>query len=220
MINTFLPDCDGMINTYVQECDDLIYSLAKKYSNGYNIEDLYQAGCVGVMKASKRFKGDLNVEFPAYARGDILGEMIEYIRSDRNIRVSNDCYDVYKRYRKARVLLRNKYGREPSVSEICSFMNLSERQLAYIIESTAFTKSLDYEFASLDYSNGDNRLIDKLALDEELERIEEPGKSIIKYRYYYGMSQQETAEIMGLSQSKVSREESLSLKRIKSKIAA
>lgn len=209
-----------MINTLLQECDGLIYSIASKYSNGYNIEDLYQVGCIGVMKAYKNFKGNLNVKFTTYAYNYILGEIIDYIRKDRNIRVSNEYYDVYKRYKKARVLLRNKYCREPTFSEISSFMNLSERELSFIIESTAFTKSIEYEFEPFDYSNEDNRLIDKLALDEELEKMEEPGKSIVKYRYYYGMSQQETAEIMGLSQSKVSREETLTLKKIKNKIAA
>lgn len=209
-----------MINTLLQDCDGIIYSIASKYSNGYNIEDLYQVGCIGVMKAYKNFKGNLNVKFTTYAYNYILGEIIDYIRKDRNIRVSNEYYDVYKRYIKTKDILRNKYCREPSFSEICSFMNLSEMELCSIIESTSFTKSLEYEFEPYDYSKNDNRLIDKLALDEELEKIEEPGKSIIKYRYYYGMSQQETAEALELSQSKVSREETLTLKKIKTKISA
>ncbi len=209
-----------MIDTIIEECDGLIYSIASQYKNNYNIEDLYQAGCIGVMKAYKNFNGNLNVKFSSYAYKYIVGEMIDYIRKDRNIKVSNEYYDVYKRYEKTKNLLRNRFCREPKFQEICEFMGLNEQELLCIIESTAFTKSIEQEEMIESYVSEDDKLINRLALDAELENIEEPAKSIIKYRYYYGMSQQETASIMELSQSRISREESHALKRIKSKIVA
>jgi len=208
-----------MINTIINDCDGLIYSLASKYKNSYNIEDLYQVGCIGVMKAYKNYNSSYKVKFSTYAYNYILGEIVDYIRKDRNIKVSNDYYDIYKRYEKTRDLLRNKYCREPMFSEISSFMNLSENELLSIIESTMYTKSLDYEFEEFNYTKGDTNIIDKITLDQELEKIEEPGRSILKYKYYYGMSQQEIASLMQISQSKVSRQETLALKKMKNKIA-
>lgn len=208
-----------MINTIINECDGLIYSIVSKYKNSYNIEDLYQVGCIGVIKAYKNYNTTYKVKFSTYAYNYILGEIVDYIRKDRNIRVSSDYYDIYKRYEKTRELLRNKNCREPLFSEICSFMEVSEKDLLSVIESTMYTKSLENEFEQYDYSQDSTNIIDKIMLDEELDKIEEPGRSILKYKYYYGMSQQEIASMIGMSQAKVSRQESLALKKMKNKIA-
>lgn len=205
-----------MINSVIEECNGLIYSIANKYKNNYNIEDLYQVGTIGVMKAYENFKSNKNVKFSTYAYKYIMGEMLEYIRNDRNIKVSNEYYDLYKRYVKAKNLLQNKYCREPLFKEIADFLEIDENILLNVIEKTAFTKSIDYEMdVTNNYSKNDN-LINKLVLDEEIDKLEEPAKSIIKYRYFFGLSQQETAQSLNLSQSKVSREETHALKKMKS----
>lgn len=207
-----------MINSVIEECNGLIYSIANKYKNNYNIEDLYQVGTIGVMKAYDNYKSNMNVKFSTYAYKYIMGEMLEYIRSDRNIKVSNEYYDLYKRYVKAKNLLQNKYCREPLFKEIADFLEIDENILLNVIEKTAFTKSIDYEMdVTNNYSKNDN-LINKLMLDEEIDKLEEPARSIIKYRYFFGLSQQETAQSLSLSQSKVSREETHALKKMKSNI--
>lgn len=207
-----------MINSVIEECNGLIYSIASRYKNNYNIEDLYQVGCMGVMKAYENFKSNMNVKFSTYAYKYIMGEMLEYIRNDRNIKVSNEYFDLYKRYEKVRNLLQNKYCREPSFKEIADFLEIDENELLNIVEKTAFTKSFDYEMdIANNYSKNDD-LINKLMLDEEIDKLEEPARSIIKYRYFFGLSQQETAQSLNLSQSKVSRQETLALKKMKSNI--
>lgn len=207
------------MNNVIEECNGLIYSIAKKYSNNYNIEDLYQVGCIGVMKAYENFKKNLNVKFSTYAYKYIMGEMLEYIRNDRNIKVSSDYYDIYKRYTKVKSILQNRYLREPTFKEIADFLELDESYLVSVIERTAFTKSYEYETSAVDNYSTDENLINKLMLDEEIDSLEEPSRSIIKYRYFFGLSQQETAEMLKLSQAKVSRCETLALTKIKSSIA-
>lgn len=206
------------MNTVIEECSGLIYSIARKYSNNYNIEDLYQVGCIGVMKAYDNFKRNLNVKFSTYAYKYIMGEMLEYIRNDRNIKVSNDYYDIYKRYTKVKILLQNKYLREPTFKEIADFLEISEGDLVSIIERTTFTKSYEYEVSSVNNYSIDENLINKLMLDEEIDSLEEPSKSIIKYRYFFGLSQSETAKMLKISQAKVSRCETLALTKMKSNI--
>ena len=207
------------MNNVIEECTGLIYSIAKKYSNNYNIEDLYQVGCIGVMKAYENFKKNLNVKFSTYAYKYIMGEMLEYIRNDRNIKVSSDYYDIYKRYAKVKSILQNRFLREPTFKEIAEFLELDESYLVSVIERTAFTKSYEYETSAVDNYSTDENLINKLMLDEEIDNLEEPSRSIIKYRYFFGLSQQETAEMLKLSQAKVSRCETLALTKIKSSIA-
>ena len=207
------------MNNVIEECNGLIYSIAKKYSNNYNIEDLYQVGCIGVMKAYENFKKNLNVKFSTYAYKYIMGEMLEYIRNDRNIKVSSDYYDIYKRYTKVKSILQNRFLREPTFKEIAEFLELDESYLVSVIERTAFTKSYEYETSAVDNYSTDENLINKLMLDEEIDNLEEPSRSIIKYRYFFGLSQQETAEMLKLSQAKVSRCETLALTKIKSSIA-
>ena len=207
------------MNNVIEECNGLIYSIAKKYSNNYNIEDLYQVGCIGVMKAYDNFKKNLNVKFGTYAYKYIIGEMLEYIRNDRNIKVSSDYYDIYKRYTKVKSILQNRYLREPTFKEIADFLELDESYLVGVIERTAFTRSYEYETSVVDNYSTDDNLINKILLDEEIDNLEEPSRSIIKYRYFFGLSQQETAEMLKLSQAKVSRCETLALTKIKSSIA-
>lgn len=203
-----------MINTLIYDCEGIIYSIANRYKDNYNIEDLYQVGCIGVIKAAKNFNKYLNVKFTTYAYNYILGEIIDFIKKDRNIVVSDDYFNIYNRYKKVKDLLYSKYQREPLFSEICEFMHIDDKTLINIIERTAFTKNIDDE-NNIPF---DTNIIEKLALDEEIDKLEEPGKSIIKYKYFYGMTQSEIAEMLHLSQSKISRVEKDSLKLMKKKI--
>ena len=209
-----------MINTLIKDNEWLIYSIASKYSDYYNIEDLYQAGVIGIIKASKSYKDNYNVKFSTYAYKSVLGEIIDFIRKDRNIVLSDEAYCLYKKYIKVKELLYNKYEREASFSEICSFMGISEQQLLNIIESISFTRSIDSDnqvYNSL--SNDDmSRIEDTIFVQEELDKLSEVDKRIIDYRYYQGYTQSETANIMGLSQVKVSRQEKLILSKIKNNI--
>ena len=128
---------------------------------------------------------------------------------------------IYKKYINIRELLFIKYEREPSFSEISSFMEISESGLLNIIESVMFTMSSEVSEDFIYEGVVDNRddILNKILIDTELESMDEIDRKIIDYRYYQGYSQSETAILMGMSQAGVSRSEKLILSKIKDKIA-
>ncbi len=210
-----------MEETYkrIKESEGLIYSIAKKYSSYNDIDDLYQAGSIGVIKAINKYDKNSNVKFSTYAYKYILGEIIDFIRKNKTIIVSDEVYDIYKKYIKIRDLLSSKLQREVSFSEICSYMGIEEKQMICIIESVSYSKSIDdnlYDTVSNDYRN----IIDnEILLSNEIETLNDFDKSIINYRYYEGYTQDETAKIMGISQAKASRCEKIILNRMRENIA-
>ena len=198
----------------IKENERLIYKIASKYSMYYNIDDLYQSGMMGIVKAYKKYDKSSSCKFSSYAYKYILGEMIDFIRKDRNIIVSEDVFDIYKKYIKIKDLLFNKYEREPSIKEISAFMEISEHQLLNVIEGVAFTYDIDFE-----YSDDKREFVDnKILIDEEISSLDLFSKMLINYRYYQGFTQCETAKKLGVSQVKVSREEKLILNRIRNNI--
>ena len=208
-----------LVNQRIIESTNLIYSIASKYKDYYSIEDLFQAGCIGVIKASNSYKDNQNTKFSTYAYKYILGEIIDYMRKDRNIIISDETFDIYKQYLRIKELLTAKYDREVSFSEICKYIDIDERKMLNIIESVSFAKSINDEISN-GYSNDNREEIDnEILLKSELDELNSFDRTIIDYRYYQGYSQSETALILGLSQSKVSRCEKLILKRIKDNIA-
>lgn len=205
--------------TLIKESEGLIYKIASKYSMYYSIDDLYQVGSIGVIKAYKNFKRDTSVKFSTYAYKYILGEIIEFIRTDRNIRVSEEYMSLYKKYLSVKTLLTTRYGREVAFKEICSFMEIDESVMLNIIETISFTKSMDEK--DYDYGNDKREEIDnRILLDTELSLMDDFDRQLIEYRYYQGYTQSETADVLGVSQVKVSRQEKLILERMKSNICA
>lgn len=206
------------ISSLIEDNKKLIYKLASEYSSLYNAEDLYQVGIIGIIKAYKNYDRNSNVKFSTYAYKYIMGEMINFIKKDRNIIVSDEYFEIYKRYLKIKDLFLNKYEREASLKEISEIMGLSEHKLVSIIESVAYTKS-GYECVKY-YNDEREDVINRIIINDSLDGLEEDERRIINYRYYDGLSQSETAQKLGLSQVKVSRSEKLILSKMKNKIAA
>lgn len=207
-----------MNNELIESNSWLIYKIAKTYSEYYNIEDLFQVGSIGIIKAYKNYNKESNVKFSTFAYKYVLGEIINYIKKDRNIVVSDEYMSLYKKYEKVKSLLTTKYNREVSFNEICKFMEIDEQKLLSVIESVMFTKSIDDDL-SYDYGY-DNRedIFNKMLVESELEMLEPFDKSIIDYRYYQGYTQSETADALNISQVKVSRREKMILQRMKNNI--
>lgn len=199
----------------IKENENLIYKIASKYSNYYNIDDLYQAGCMGIIKACKNYKNN-NTKFSTYAYKYILGEMIDFIRKDKNIIISDETYDLYKKYIRIKELLCEKYQREVSFSEICKYMNVDEKYMLRIVESIYVDKSESvYENAYIDMRDNIDM---EILIENEIENLNEYERALIKSRYFMGYSQDETASLLGVNQVKVSRNEKLILKKIKDNI--
>lgn len=201
----------------IKDNEWLIYSIAKKYLTYNNMDDLYQAGSIGIIKAYKKYNEDSNVKFSTYAYKYILGEMIDFIRKDKSIIVSDEVYDIYKKYNKIKDLLCFKYNREVSFNEICSYMNIDEKQMLSIIESISYSKSIDESL--YDYIPNNNEFtFDDIVINSEIDMLNEFDKSLIDYRYYQGYSQEETARLLGISQAKASRCERLILNKMRENI--
>lgn len=209
-----------MNDEMIKENSWLIYKIAKSYSEYYNMDDLFQVGSIGLLKAYKNYNIDSNVKFSTFAYKYVLGEIINYIKKDRNIIISDEYMSIYKKYEKIKFLLTTKYNREVSFSEICKFMEIDELKLLGVIESVMFTKSIDEE-GLINYEFGyDNRedIFNKMLLENEIDALEPFDKSIINYRYYQGYTQSQTAEVLNTSQVKVSRREKLILQKMKHNI--
>lgn len=210
-----------MSNEIIESNSWLIYKIARSYSEYYNIEDLFQVGSIGLLKAYKNYDKNSNVKFSTFAYKYVFGEIISYIKKDRNIIVGDEYMSIYKKYEKVKSLLISKYNREVSFSEICKFMEMDEQKLLSVIESVMFTKSIDgdslinYELA---YDNRED-IFNKVLLESELDALEPFDKSLINYRYYQGFTQSETAQALNTSQVKVSRREKIILQRIKTNIS-
>lgn len=209
----------------INENKRLIYSIASKY-NYYDIEDLFQVGVIGLINAYKNYDKTSSIKFSSFAYKYILGEIIKFIRNDRNIRLSSDYFKIYKLYINAKEVLMQKYGRSPSVGEISLFMEIDENELVNIINASEFTlsleSSLEDDYALLNTLGYDEReeMERKTIIEESINKLEEFDKKIIDLRYYKDYSQSETAAILGVSQAKVSRKESYALKLMKKNIVA
>ena len=142
--------------------------------------------------------------------------MIDYIRKDKNIIISDEAYDIYRKYIKIKELLNEKYQREVSFSEICKYMNIDENNMVRIIESIYVDKSE----TSLDNSYVDSRdnIDNEIFIQSEINNLTDYEKSLINYRYYLGYTQDETASILGTNQVKISRNETLILKKLRENI--
>lgn len=208
---------DNNVESLIRDNEGLIYKIANRYKACYSIEDLYQAGCIGIIKASKKYKKGGECKFSSYAYKYILGEIIDFIRSDKTIIISNESYTIYKRYLKVRELLGKKFNREPTFEEICAYMNISSRALLSIIESVSVSKEIDEVGYKLS-SDEETSMDDIISLNHSLGLLSSEEKRLIDYRYYQGYTQDETASLMGMTQVKVSRSERLILNKIKREI--
>ena len=205
----------GEIEEVINDCEKMIYKIAYKYSKYYNIEDLYQSGMIGLIKAYKKYNKSSLCKFSSYAYKYILGEIIDFIKKDRNIVISDEIFELYKRYLKVKDLLLNKNEREPSIYEISTFMNISESKLISIIESVAFTHEINFEYSDDDRERLDNKIL----IESEISDLDLFSKTLIKYRYYEGLSQSETEKLLGVSQANVSRSEKMILSKMRNNIA-
>ena len=204
---------------------NLIYKIALKYKNSYNIEDLYQVGVIGLIEAYKNYDRNSNTKFSSYSYMYILGNIIEFIKKDRSLKVSDNVSKLYNAYEKSKEFLTQKFQRDPTMSEISEFMKVDERVIYEIVLSKERVSSLDEKINDTEYDNyeiigEDNRenIDNRIVLNNSISKLNEIDKQIIKYRYYNDYTQRETAEFLNMSQVQVSRHETKALKLIKKEI--
>ena len=211
---------DRIIDNY----EKLVYSIINKYSFFGEIDDLYQVGMMGLLKACENYNSEFNTKFSTYAHTYILGEVLKYIRDNKAVRTSRDLIRLNSRIEKAREILSQKLMREVSNSEIASFLEIDEKLVDEAIIASNHVKSLDYElndegkelnlYDSIMYDEKgfDSEIID---LKDSLESLDEEERRLIRYRYFDDKTQSEISSELGISQVQVSRKEAKILQKLK-----
>ena len=195
---------------------NLIYSIASKFKG--DKEDLFQAGCLGLMDAYQKYDSNYNTKFTTYAYPFIMGEMYKYVLGDKNIKLSPEIVKLNLAIKKAEDYLTQKFKRGPTDIELSSFLEIPVYKLVET-RNCYQTLSLDddtnesslYDFVSSDDVSKD----DLILLKDALNCLEAKEKELIIKRYFYNKTQQEVANELGINQVKVSREEGKVLTKLK-----
>lgn len=208
----------------INSTSGMIYMIINKYFKGYDKEDLYQVGVIGVIKAYNNYKKDHNTKFSTYAYTYIYGELYTYINNLKGLKVARENYSLYRKINDARNILSQKLMKEPSIYELSSFLELDYKLIENIISSMQSVDSLertiisdDKDLSLLDVvgDKKDYYNIDYLMLNDEVNNLPEPWKEVIKLRYFEDKTQSEVAKMLGMNQVEISRGETKILKKIK-----
>ena len=213
-----------MLEKLIIDNERLIYSIANYFKSYHSKEDLFQAGCMGLIKAYNNFDSTLDVKFTTYAYPYILGEMKKLIREDKTMKVSRDISKVNLKIEKAYVLLTQKLGKEPSTYELSEFLNIPHELIVEALNSFKISSLDDVVYDNLRVedivSDKVNDLDTLIALRNSIEELSEEEKEIINLRYVNDLTQMEVSKLLGISQVQVSRKEGKLLVKIKDKMIA
>lgn len=199
------------MDTLLEENRYLIHSIAKKFYN-VDFEDLYQAGCLGLIKACNNYD-ESNGKFSSYAYKYIFGEMYDLSISCRNIKLNKYYLKLYKLINKSKSYLSQSLEREVSNQDISEYLGIPVNELEDVLIMTDNMLSLDDEYEHIQVGV-EEQLDDAILLEESLSTLDPLSSAVIKYRYQADLTQSEVAQVLGISQVKVSRIESSSKKKI------
>lgn len=202
----------------------LIYGVIKKYGKGYEYDDLYQVGMIGLIEASKKYDLSVGSKFSSYAYYYVLGEVIKFISESKTIKISKDIRNLKKSINSCIEIMEQKLGRIPSVTEISLFLDIDENKVVECLEITNEVRSLDsyfcdegslYEFIGFNDNDFNPDILD---LRDELSKLSEEEMKLIYDRYFNSLSQVEVSKNYGISQAKVSRLEGKILQKLKERL--
>jgi RNA polymerase sporulation-specific sigma factor len=207
--------------------EPLVFKVAKKFYN-VEINDLYQAGCIGLIKASRRYDKNMQTSFIDFAYKYIFREMYELANKSRNIKLNKAYLSLYKKIEEAKKSLTLLNNKEPSFNELCAYLEIDESLASEVVTLTKEMLSLDDEYQTINGSTlpikeciGKEEDIDShLLIEDSLDNLEPLEQQVIKIRYFSDFTQSETANYLGISQVKVSRIEQKGKEKIKKYIAS
>lgn len=196
----------------------LVLSVIQKFTNrGENVDDLFQVGCIGLIKAIDNFDVNLGVRFSTYGVPMIIGEIRRYLRDNSAIRVSRSLRDTAYKVLSARERLQNLGGREPTVEEIAKELEIPREDVVFAMDAIVDPVSLYEPVYSdggdaicvmdqvRDTKNTDESWTEHIALGEAVQKLGERERTILAMRFYDGKTQMEVAREIGISQAQVSR---------------
>jgi len=202
----------------------LVLSVIQRFNNrGEHIDDLFQVGCIGLIKAIDNFDINQNVKFSTYAVPMIIGEIRRYLRDNNAIRVSRSLRDIAYKALQVRDQLINKNSKEPTISEIAEALNMPREEVVFALDAIQDPISLFepiyhdggdaiYVMDQVsDDKNHDENWLEGIALREAMRKLNDREKLILTLRFFEGRTQMEVAEEIGISQAQVSRLEKTAL---------
>jgi RNA polymerase sporulation-specific sigma factor len=205
----------------------LVLSVIQRFNNrGEYVDDLFQVGCIGLMKAIDNFDLSQNVKFSTYAVPMIIGEIRRYLRDNNPIRVSRSLRDIAYKALQVRDTLTNKNSREPTIMEISEALNVPKEDVVFALDAIQDPVSLfepiyqdggDPIFVMdqiSDEKNKDSQWTEEIALKEAMHRLTDREKLILSMRFFEGKTQMEVAEEIGISQAQVSRLEKAAISQM------
>lgn len=206
----------------------LVLSVIQRFSNrGENPDDLFQVGCMGLIKAIDNFDISQNVQFSTYAVPMIIGEIRRYLRDNNSIRVARSLKDIAYKALYAKESLINKNSKEPTIGEIAEKLGLPKEEVAEALDAIADPVSLFepvyhdggeaiYVMDQVrDAKNTDENWLRDISISEALKRLGDREKHILNLRFFEGKTQMEVADEIGISQAQVSRLEKSALKHMR-----
>lgn len=206
----------------------LVLSVIQRFNNrGEHVDDLFQVGCIGLIKAIDNFDLSHNVRFSTYAVPMIIGEIRRYLRDNNSIRVSRSLRDTAYKALQVRDQLTNKYSKEPTIAQIAEELGIPREEVVFALDAIQDPVSL---FEPIYHDSGDaiyvmdqvsdeksedECWIDGIALREAMTKLNDREKHILSLRFFSGRTQMEVAEEIGISQAQVSRLEKTALRHMR-----
>lgn len=206
----------------------LVLSVIQRFTNrGENVDDLFQVGCIGLIKAIDNFNVDLDVRFSTYGVPMIVGEIRRYLRDNSALRVSRSMRDTAYKVLQAKERFVAEHQREPSVEEIAKILDIKREEVVFALDAIADPVSLYEPVYSdggdticvmdqvKDSKNTDESWLEQIALKEAIARLSDRERKILSLRFFQGKTQMEVSAEVGISQAQVSRLEKNAIHQIK-----
>ncbi len=208
---------------FIEENLRLVHSLCHRFKGrGIEYDDLFQAGCVGLVKAADAFETERGLCFSTYAVPVILGEIRRLFRDGGPVKVSRSLKELSLKINRVKETLQTELGREPTVAELAVRLEVAPEDITEALCASQPTASLTIEDeegrseVDIPTVSTEDEISDRLAIDMALEKLDDVEQKIIRYRYFGALTQSKTAQLLSLSQVQVSRMEKRILKKLRS----
>ena len=202
----------------------LVHSCAKRFQGrGIEYDDLFQAGCVGLVKAAENFDPSLGYKLSTYAVPVILGEIKRLFRDGGSVKISRSLKELSLKVSRASEELELSKGREPTISELSERLGITPEQTAEALSAmqrpVSLTMTEDDSQTDIPTDPPDEKITERLSLISELDKLAQQDRSIIDMRYFRSLTQAKTAELLGMTQVQVSRREKKLLQYLRERLS-
>ena len=215
---------NSAMETLVEENAGLIWAVTRRFmGRGTELDDLYQLGCLGFLKAVEGFDTAYGTQFSTYAVPKISGEIRRFLRDDGAVKVSRSLKEQASAIRTVRSQLTLALGREPTIAEISRQTGLSTEEIALAETAVSATESIQKECGEEGFSlenilsdtDSEEKMVEKIALRQAIDALPEREAMVIRLRYYHGLTQQRIAKVLDVSQVQISRIEKKAIAQLR-----